>query len=258
MRISILKYVFFSIIIGSFDYAKNESYYVNERNIYLERNIINFRNNRVLADADNEFDLYDFYQSSLNLAKPLNDCNDNDKGNIYLRNIRDPHVKKHKESIALPNLNNEYEDANLLIQEMRKELEETKKELDKIKNGKLAIQPIQDKIIIKEYENNSVQEHPDFKQMENYGHIMETEDRCNENASSSNYNGFEINQNLNQTNNMPLKRGETRAGDDLMTMASDACQVIKLIIPYMVSLAKKSWRDFKFKLNFINMPKILR
>ncbi|CAD2098378.1 fam-b protein [Plasmodium vinckei] len=257
MKISILKYVFFSIIICSLDDSKNESYYVNERNIYLERNIINFRNNRVLADTDNQFDLYDFYQSTSNLANPLNDCNDDDKGNIYLRNIKDSHVKKHKESIALPNLNNEYEDTNMLIQEMRKELEETKKELDNIKNGKLAIQPIQDKRIITKYENNFVQEHPGFKQMENYGHILETKDKYNENTLSSNYNGSEINQDFNKTNNALLKKGTTTAGDELMAIVSDACQVIKLIIPYMVSVTKKSWRDFKFKLNFINMPKIL-
>ncbi|CXH16340.1 Protein of unknown function (DUF2031), putative, partial [Plasmodium berghei] len=64
MRVSILKYVFFSIIICSFEYAKNELYLVNDRSIFLEMNLINFRNNRVLAYADNEFDLYDFYQST--------------------------------------------------------------------------------------------------------------------------------------------------------------------------------------------------
>ncbi|CXH97414.1 fam-b protein [Plasmodium berghei] len=54
MRISILKYVLFSIVICSFEYAKNELYFVNDRGIYLERNVMHFRNNRILADVDNK------------------------------------------------------------------------------------------------------------------------------------------------------------------------------------------------------------
>ncbi|SCL81566.1 Protein of unknown function (DUF2031), putative [Plasmodium berghei] len=57
MRVSILKYVLFSIVICSFEYSKNELYFVNDRGIWLERNVINFRNNRILSYADNEFDL---------------------------------------------------------------------------------------------------------------------------------------------------------------------------------------------------------
>ncbi|SBW38096.1 Protein of unknown function (DUF2031), putative, partial [Plasmodium berghei] len=74
MRVSILKYVLFSIVICSFEYSKNELYFVNDRGIWLERNVINFRNNRILSYADNEFDLNGFYQSTLNLANQLGDC----------------------------------------------------------------------------------------------------------------------------------------------------------------------------------------
>ncbi|SCL82368.1 Protein of unknown function (DUF2031), putative, partial [Plasmodium berghei] len=56
MRVSILKYVLFSIVICSFEYSKNELCFVNDRGIWFERNVINFRNNRTIADADNEFD----------------------------------------------------------------------------------------------------------------------------------------------------------------------------------------------------------
>ncbi|KEG05093.1 fam-b protein [Plasmodium vinckei vinckei] len=253
MRISILKYVFLSIIICSLKHSKNESYNVNERNIYLERNIINFRNNRALADVDYQFDLNDFYESNSGFPNQLNGRNVDDKGNIYLRNIRDSHINNHNESTALPNLNNEYEDANMLLQEMRKELEETRKELDNIRNSKLAIQPIPDKRVIKKNENNSVQEYQGVKQMENYEHILETQDKYNENSSSNNHNGFGINQNLKETNNTSLNVSNS-VRDDFMTIASELCQVTKLIVPYIISLAKKSWRDFKFKLNFINMP----
>ncbi|VEV58084.1 fam-b protein [Plasmodium vinckei vinckei] len=79
MESRILKFVFFSIIICSFEYAKNELYYVNERSIYLERNIIYFRNNRILEYIDNQFDLYDFYESTLNLANQFSDYIDDDK-----------------------------------------------------------------------------------------------------------------------------------------------------------------------------------
>ncbi|ETB57312.1 hypothetical protein YYC_04820 [Plasmodium yoelii 17X] len=64
MRVSILKFVFFSIIICFFEYAQNELYYVNERKIYLERNIPNFRNNKILADADNQLDLNSAYNKT--------------------------------------------------------------------------------------------------------------------------------------------------------------------------------------------------
>ncbi|CAD2099735.1 fam-b protein [Plasmodium vinckei lentum] len=149
MKPGILKFVFFSIIICSFEYAKNELYYVNERRIYLERNIINFRNNRILADRDSQFDLNNFYESTLSLTDQLNDCNDGDKNIINIRNLINSHIKKYKESNKLPNLNNVDEKTRREIHELQKELGKVKKELDSIRNDKLAIQPIQDKRITK-------------------------------------------------------------------------------------------------------------
>ncbi|EAA19320.1 hypothetical protein [Plasmodium yoelii yoelii] len=148
MRISILKFVFFSIIICSFEYAKNELYFVNERSICLERNITKFRNNRILADVDNQFDLNDFYQSTLSLVDQFNDCND-DEEITNLRNIIDSQIKKHKESNTLPDLNNVDKKTKKLIHGLHKEIEEFKKELDNKGDNELAIQPIHDKIIIK-------------------------------------------------------------------------------------------------------------
>ncbi|VEV54907.1 Plasmodium exported protein, unknown function, partial [Plasmodium vinckei vinckei] len=79
MKANILNCVFFSIIICFFEYAKKELYFINERKIYLERNIINFKNNRILADAYKQFDLNNFYESTLNLANQFNDYNDDDE-----------------------------------------------------------------------------------------------------------------------------------------------------------------------------------
>ncbi|CAD2097312.1 fam-b protein [Plasmodium vinckei] len=70
----------------------NEFYYngiilYKRENIYLERNIINFRNNRILTDADNQFDLYDlydFYQSTSSFANHFNDYNDEEEDIIHL------------------------------------------------------------------------------------------------------------------------------------------------------------------------------
>ncbi|CDU17377.1 fam-b protein [Plasmodium yoelii] len=126
MRISILKFVFFSIIICSFEYAKNELYFVNERSICLERNITKFRNNRILADVDNQFDLNDFYQSTLSLVDQFNDCND-DEEITNLRNIIDSQIKKHKESNTLPDLNNE--NSSVSEHEDFKQLESFEKKL---------------------------------------------------------------------------------------------------------------------------------
>ncbi|EAA16801.1 fam-b protein [Plasmodium yoelii] len=166
MRVSILKFVFFSIIICFFEYVKNELYYINERNIYHERNITNFRNNRILGDTDNRFDLNYFYESTLSLANQLNEYNDDDDEEIkYLRNIIDSHVKKHKENNTLPDLNSLDKRTKKLIDELHKEIEETKKELDNIKNNKLAIELIQ---------NNPVSEE-DFKQLKNERNIVGTE-----------------------------------------------------------------------------------
>ncbi|VEV57601.1 fam-b protein [Plasmodium vinckei vinckei] len=153
MIIKILKYVLFSVITCYFEYAKKELYFINERKIYLERNIINFKNNRILADAGNQFDLNNFYESTLSLANKFNDYNDDDEDIIYLRNIIDSHVKKYKESNTTPNLNNLDGKTKKLIHKIQKELNEAKKELDNERNGELSIQPIQDKRVIKKSEN---------------------------------------------------------------------------------------------------------
>ncbi|CAD2109200.1 fam-b protein [Plasmodium vinckei] len=153
MKVNILKFVFFSIIICSFEYAKKELHFLNERNIYIERDIINFKNNRILADKDNQFDLNDFYESTFSLVNQLNDCNDDDEEITNLRNAIDSHIKNHKENNTLPNLNNLDGKTKKLIHKIQKELNEAKKELDNKGNGELSIQPIQDKRVIKENEN---------------------------------------------------------------------------------------------------------
>ncbi|CDS44987.1 fam-b protein [Plasmodium yoelii] len=170
MRVSILKFVLFSIFICFFEYVKNELYLVNERNIYHERNITNFRNNRILADADNQFDLNEFYQSTLSLANQFNDDNDDDEEIKYLQNIIDSHVKKHKENNTLPDLNSLDKKTKKLIDELQKEIEETKKELDNIRNNKLAIEPIQNNPVSEEEE-----EEEDFKQLKNERNIVGNE-----------------------------------------------------------------------------------
>ncbi|ETB59948.1 hypothetical protein YYC_03298 [Plasmodium yoelii 17X] len=175
MRVSILKYVIFSIVIWSFEYPKNELYYANERTICFENNITNFRNNRILADADNRFDLNSFYESTLSLANQFNEYNDDDEEITKLRNIIDSHIKKHEESNTLPDLKNLDKKTKKLIHGLHKEIEETKKELDNIKNNKLAIESI---------ENNSVSEE-DFKQLENERNIVANEHH--ENDSSIEY-----------------------------------------------------------------------
>ncbi|SBW38266.1 fam-b protein [Plasmodium berghei] len=178
MRVSILKCVLFSIVICSFEYAQNE-----DRGIWLERNVINFRNNRILAYADNEFDLYDFYQSTLSLASQLGDCVEGNKEIAHLRNIIDSHIKKHIENNTLPNLNNLDKKTKNLTNELRKEL---KKQIADKMNGELAIQPIDDQIIIKKDENCSVSEHEGFKQLKN--------NENNKITSSNNYKEPKANQ----------------------------------------------------------------
>ncbi|SCL83935.1 Protein of unknown function (DUF2031), putative, partial [Plasmodium berghei] len=167
MRVSILKYVLFSIVICSFEYAKNELYFVNDRGIYLGRNVVNFRNNRILAYADNEFDLNEFYQSTLSLASQLGDCVEGNKEIAHLRNIIDSHIKKHKGSSTSLDLKNVDSKTKKIIDDLRTELEEVKREIDNKRNGELAIHSIDDKIIIKKDENSSVSEHEDFNQLEN-------------------------------------------------------------------------------------------
>ncbi|CXI58821.1 fam-b protein [Plasmodium berghei] len=167
MKVRILKIFFFSIIICFFEYVKNELYFVNDRGIYLEMNVINFRNNRILVYADNEIDLNEFYQSTLSLASQLGDCVEGNKEISHLRNIIDSHIKKHKENATLPNLNNLDKRTKKIIYKLQKELEEVKKELDNKSNSEITTKLIQDKIITKTGENNSVSEYEDFKQLEN-------------------------------------------------------------------------------------------
>ncbi|SCL82989.1 Protein of unknown function (DUF2031), putative [Plasmodium berghei] len=165
MRVSILKYVLFSIVICSFEYSKNELYFVNDRGIWLERNVINFRNNRILSYADNEFDLNGFYQSTLNLANQLGDCVEGKKEIEHLRNIIDSHIKEHKGSNTSLDLKNVDSKTKKIINELRKELEDVTKELDNKRSGAVAMQFLHDKRIIKKDENSSVSEHEDLKQL---------------------------------------------------------------------------------------------
>ncbi|CAD2083634.1 fam-b protein [Plasmodium vinckei lentum] len=159
MIISILKFVLFSIIICSYEYGQNGLYFINETSKYIERNIINFRNNRVLAYADNQFDLNNFYESTFSLASQFNDCNDDDEEITNLRNAIGSHIKNHKENNTLPNLNNIDGKTKKLIHELQKELEDVKKELDNIRNDKIPVQPIQEKRIIKMDDNISVSDY---------------------------------------------------------------------------------------------------
>ncbi|EUD69638.1 hypothetical protein YYG_05154 [Plasmodium vinckei petteri] len=159
MIISILKFVLFSIIICSYEYGQNGLYFINETSKYIERNIINFRNNRVLAYADNQFDLNNFYESTFSLVSQFNDCNDDDEEITNLRNAIGSHIKNHKENNTLPNLNNIDGKTKKLIHELQKELEEVKTELDNIRNDKIPVQPIQEKRIIKMDDNISVSDY---------------------------------------------------------------------------------------------------
>ncbi|CAD2097499.1 fam-b protein [Plasmodium vinckei] len=159
MIISILKFVLFSIIICSYEYGQNGLYFINETSKYIERNIINFRNNRVLAYADNQFDLNNFYESTFSLVSQFNDCNDGDEEITNLRNAIGSHIKNHKENNTLPNLNNIDGKTKKLIHELQKELEDVKKELDNIRNDKIPVQPIQEKRIIKMDDNISVSDY---------------------------------------------------------------------------------------------------
>ncbi|CAD2112220.1 fam-b protein [Plasmodium vinckei] len=251
MRASILKYVFFSIVICFFEYPPNELYFINERKIYLERNIINFRNNRILADADNQFDLYDFYQSTSSLVRQFNDYNDEDEIE-NLRNSIDSHIKKHKENNTLPNLNNVDEKTKKLIHELQKELEETKKELDNIRNGELSIQPIQDKRLIKRDENISVSEHE--------GTTLETEyynfeDEYNEITSSDCYNKIKIDKNDKKLYKKFFKKWLVLSVSYLVIISSGAWNLIILLIPHTVSVIKSLCKNIKISSKLQKNPK---
>ncbi|CAD2083906.1 fam-b protein [Plasmodium vinckei brucechwatti] len=174
-----------------------ELHFVNE-SIYLERNAINFRNTRMLADVDNQFDLNELYQSTLSLTNEFNDWNDYNKEMTNLYNIIDLHVKKHKENNTLLNLNNVDEKKKKLFYELRKEIEKAQKEFENIRSGELAILPIQNKRITKKDENISVLECKDFKQFENEGKLLEAnndkfEGEYNEIISKNNYKEYKHN-----------------------------------------------------------------
>ncbi|SCL91567.1 Protein of unknown function (DUF2031), putative [Plasmodium chabaudi adami] len=237
--------------INKYFVSLQESNGVNERSIYLERNVINFRNNRILADADSQFDLYDFYQSASSLANQFNDYNDDDDKITNIRNIIDSHIKKHKESNIFPNLNHVDKKTNILIRKLRKELEETKKELDNIRNDELAIQPIQGKRIIKGDEKISVSEQ-EFKQLENSENILDTgyynfEDEYNEITSSNSYKKFKIDKVI-------IKLGEEIIKlvlytiSFLMIIPAGGMLLLLLLIPYLYSILKKLHKMVKLEL----------
>ncbi|CDU19653.1 hypothetical protein YYC_05808 [Plasmodium yoelii 17X] len=274
MRIGILKFVFFSIVICFFEYAKNELYFVNERDIYLERNINNFRNNRILADVDNQFNINDFYQSTLSLANQFNDYNDGDDDEemIFLRNIIDSQIKKHKENNTLPDLNNVDKKTKKLINGLRTELEEIKKEFDNKRNDELAIQPIQDKIITKKdennsvsehenfrqlenYENNSVSEHESFRQLENYENNLESENYNFDSeyidvTLSSNYKKLKIKEKIKRERKKILKKGLVYSAISVVIFISGWKFMALIILPCMVSLFKKYWKGFNLLAKF--------
>ncbi|KEG00395.1 hypothetical protein YYE_04578 [Plasmodium vinckei vinckei] len=178
--------IFFPIIICFFEYVKKELHFINE-GIYFERNIINFRNNRTLADADNQCDLNKFYESALSLADKLNDYNDGDGEITNIQNSIDSQIKNHKENNTLPNLNNADKKTKKLIYELQIEFEEVKKDLDNKRNNELATQLIQNKKIIKKDKNISVSKNDHFKQLKNYENVLLSDDDSFEDYNMEDY-----------------------------------------------------------------------
>ncbi|VEV57109.1 fam-b protein [Plasmodium vinckei vinckei] len=237
MRDKILKLVLFSIITCYFEYAKKELYFINERKIYLERNIINFKNNRILADSNNQFDLNNFYESTLSLANQFNDYNDGDGEITNVRNAIDSQIKKYKESNTLPNLNNVDNKTKRVIHELRKEFEEVKKEIDNKRNGELGIQLIQDKRIIKKDENILEAKYDNFKY--EYDEII----------SNNNYKELKTNKKLKKEEKQLLVGGLTLIGSVFAIVASGQMYLLLLLAPCLL-LIFKSWRKFnKYRFN---------
>ncbi|SCL93331.1 Protein of unknown function (DUF2031), putative, partial [Plasmodium chabaudi adami] len=213
--------------------------------------------------ADNQFDLYDFYQSTSSIASQFNDYNDDEKDIIHFRNAIDSHIKKHKENNTLPNLNNLDKKTKKLIYELQKELEETKKEIDNIRINELAIQPMQDKRVIKSDGNISVSEHEDFKQLENSENILETEydnfeDKYNEITSSDCYKKLKLDNLYRKSGKDLLKKWLVLMGSFLVIMSSGAGNLAILLIPHTVSVIKSLWKRFKIKIKIFKMSKIVK
>ncbi|EUD71224.1 hypothetical protein YYG_03279 [Plasmodium vinckei petteri] len=244
MRVNILNFVFFSIIICFFGYGKNELYFINKRNIYLERNIINFRNNRILADADKQFDLNNFYESTLSLANQFSDYIDDDDEIKNLRNIIDSRIKKNKEKNTLPNLNNVDEKTRNLIYELQKELEEVKKELDNIRNDKIPTQPIQNKRMIIKGENTSVSEHDDFGQLKNRGNLL---DRKHNEVVSSSKNELKNNSETKKLVVNFLKKCLLLSAAFLALFISPALSFLLLIMPNLFDITNNIWKFIKLQ-----------
>ncbi|SCL90132.1 fam-b protein [Plasmodium chabaudi adami] len=240
MRVNILKYVFFSIIICSFEYAKNELYFITETTKCLERNVLNFRNNRALADADSQFDLNNFYESTLSFANQFSDYIGDDKEMTNFRNDIDSQIKKHKENNTLPNLNNVDKKTKKLIYKLQKELEETTKELDNKRNGELAIQPVHDKRIMKKDENISVSEHEDFIQLEDHENVMGSEHdhfeyEYNRITSSISYKIYSIDKQINALMKRVFKAVAAYVVCFFMIVASGGKLLILILTPYLIS-----------------------
>ncbi|CAD2102399.1 fam-b protein [Plasmodium vinckei] len=253
MRARVLKFVLFSIIICSFEYVQNELYFIYERNICLERNVPNFRNNRILADPDNYFDLNDFYQSTFSLVNQLNDCNDDDEEITNLRNMIDSHIKKDNEGNILLDLNNVDRKAKKLIHKLRNELEKVKKEIDNIRNGELETQPVQNKRITIKNENNSVSEHEDFNELENYETAWEDEyddfeDEYNEITSSNSYKEIKINEKIKITGRKYVVESVAYIIACFTFLGAGGIYVALLHIPYIVSLITKLYKLVKMEL----------
>ncbi|CAD2085074.1 fam-b protein [Plasmodium vinckei brucechwatti] len=253
MVASIFKYVLFSIMICFFEYTQNELYYVNERSIYLERNIINFRNSRILADTDYQFDLDNFYESALDFANAFNNYNDDDEEMTCLLNMIDSHVNKNKENNTIFDLNNASEGTKKIIYELQKELEEAKKELDNLRNGELEIQPIQDKKITENDEYNSVSEHEDIKQLENEGDFLKVEDNNFEDEyceiiSSNSYKKLKINQKLIDAGRKCIMASLTYIVSCFMYMSAGwGCFTI-MHVPYIASIFMKWYKFIRLEL----------
>ncbi|CAD2099643.1 fam-b protein [Plasmodium vinckei lentum] len=237
-------------------YKKVVLHFTNERNIYLEKNIIDFRNNRILAEADNQFDLNSFYESTLSLANQFSDCNDGDDKIANFRNAIGSHIKKHKENNTLPNLNNVDRKTKNLIYELQKELEEAKKELDNIRSNELAIQ---DKRIIKTDGNISVSEHEDFKQFENSENILEIgnynfEDEYNEIISNDIYEQIKIRKKIKKESLKAFINWAIGGIIFFFVMTSGSWYLTLLMMPNMFSVITSYWKIYKTR-NKLKIPK---